>query len=141
FTPKLKSSSFVVSKRLRCSSESTLYASPMHFSGVSTSYSVGVIEPSMRSSGGTPAVRCRSEAFRCTMSSSSCRSVSSGMSSSRSVWGDLQLVGRGFLEHFFHRGDPPPHLHQRVTAQREHPALHRRAFDLDRRRPLQDQVA
>ena len=78
----------VVSNRLRCSFDSTLYASAMHFSGVSTSYSVGVMEPSMRISGGTPAVMCRSEARRCTMSSSSCRRVSSAMilSSPLSGW-------------------------------------------------------
>ena len=61
--PNEKSSSFVDSKRLRCSSDITLYASWAVTSGVSTSYSLGVIEPSIRNSGGTPAVMCRSDDF------------------------------------------------------------------------------
>src|SRR6267154_994428 len=77
-TPKERSSSFVVSKRFRCSSVSTLYASCCVRLGVSGGCCMGVMEPSIRTWGGTPAEICRSEALNLIISSNSWRSETMG---------------------------------------------------------------
>src|SRR4051812_27025478 len=95
--------------------------------------------PSIRNSGGTPAVMCRSEAFFCTMSSSSLRSETT-MSSSRE--GGLRLfVGGRFLQHFLRRRDAALQLLERVTSQRQHSVLDGDALDLGRRTAVEDGLA
>src|SRR5689334_4601706 len=135
--PKDRSSSFVISNRLRCSSESMLYASDAVISGVSVSVSPGTIAPSMRNSGGTPAVRCRSDAFLATICSSrSLRVVTSRFSFVRR----RRSVRRRFLQHFLGGRETALQLLQGIAAQRQHPVVDRRALDLTGRRALEDQV-
>src|SRR5258706_3228666 len=158
-TPNEKCSSLVVSKRLRCSSESRLYARFAVASGDRTSCTVGSIDPSMRYIGGTPAVRCRSDARLGIISSSSVRRVTTvvhflsfgpdrtfarpapACGPPRSPGGPRsQLVRGGLLEHFFHRCNATLELLERVTPQRQHALLDGELLDLPGRGAVQHQI-
>src|SRR5262245_58885905 len=135
--PNEKSSSSVVSNFFRCSSDSTEYASCAVTSGDRISYSEGVMAPSIRNSGGTTSVMCRSDAVRWIMSSSSCLSVVTRIPF-RSA---SDVVRRRLLEHFLRRGDALPELRDPVHAQRVQALGQRLPLERGRRGAIEDQVA
>src|SRR5215831_4196154 len=108
-------------------------------SGVIASWSPGTIAPSIRNSGGTPAVRCRSDAFLATICSSKSRRVNTDRLSSGFRTGPI-LVGRRFLEHFLRRRRSALELLERVASQRQHAAVDGGPFDLARRRAFQHEL-
>src|SRR5262249_5553275 len=102
------------------------------------------MRPSIRYSGGTPAVTCRSDAPFWVMSCSRSRSVTTFalLCTRAAVAGRrLQFVRCRLLEDFRSAGHAALELLQTVPSQREHPFADRRLLDLRRRGPVERQVA